>query len=175
MWSDDGIHEQLLRARATAIGSFGDQTLCGPIVRAAPRYYEAVMRLPRNPLFCEHDFGGSFRTDWQPTWRPKTHDNRTWWRSRGDSSTCLFTRCSAIIGTYGSSFSGIASLAGQRPVLMLKTKPHIPAGWPSFSRWRWLWAQRHIFVEATTWRRWFIYVVRPQVASRLQPLVRLVR
>jgi hypothetical protein len=36
-------------------------------------------------------------------------------------------------------------------------------GWLSFRRWRWLRAYRDIFVEATMWQRWFLwlFVLKP--------------
>jgi hypothetical protein len=137
------------------------------------RYYEAVIRsLPEDTrFFVSTDSQEAFR--WlrarfgdRVFQRPKVHDNRSSVAGirEGLIDMLLLSRCSAIVGTYGSSFSGIAGLAGKRPVLMVKTLPQIPPGWPSFSRWRWLWAHRHVFVEATMWQRWFLWVVRPRAA-----------
>jgi hypothetical protein len=136
------------------------------------RYYEAVIRsFPEETrFFVSTDSQEAFR--WlqgrfrdRVFQRPKAHDNRSSVAGirEGFIDMLLLSRCSAIVGTYGSSFSGIAAMAGKRPVLMLKTFPRIPNGWPSFSRWRWLWACRHVFVEATMWRRWYIWVLRPQL------------
>ena len=136
------------------------------------RYYEAVLRsFPEGTrFFVSTDSQEAFR--WLQArfgdrvfQRPKVHDNRSSVAGirEGLIDMLLLSRCSAIVGTYGSSFSGVAAMAGKRPVLMLKAFPRIPHGWPSFSRSRWLWAYRHVFVEATMWRRWYIWVARPQL------------
>ena len=134
-------------------------------------YYEAIMKsFPREARFfvCT-DSQEAFR--WlrgrfgnRVFERPKAHDNRTSVAGVSESlvELLLLSRCVAVIGTGRSSFSHIAALAGRRPVVRVKTFLRIPADWPSFDRWRWLWAYRHFLVESTFWRTWLFYVVRPQ-------------
>src|SRR5207253_137198 len=96
--------------------------------------------------------------------RPKVHDDRTSVAGVREwlVELLLLSRCAALIGTGRSSFSHVAALAGRRPVIRVQTFPRIPAGWPSFNRWRWVWAYRHFLVETTFWRTWSFYTVRPQ-------------
>lgn len=135
------------------------------------RYYEAVMKsFPRESrFFVSTDSQEAFR--WmrgrfgtRVFQRPKVHDNRT--SAAGVREwlveMLLLSRCAAVVGTGRSSASYIAARAGGRPVLRVKTFPKIPPDWPSFNRWRWLWAYRHFLVESTFWRTWLFYVVRPQ-------------
>jgi hypothetical protein len=137
------------------------------------RYYEAVMQsLPNDTMFfVSTDSEGSFR--WlnerfgnRVFQRPKRHDNRTDLHGvrEGLVDMLLLSRCRAIIGTHGSSFSGTAALAEGRPILMVKTFPRVPPRWPAFSAWRWLWAYRHFFVESTFWERWIEWSLRPTIA-----------
>ena len=135
------------------------------------RYYEAIMKsFPRDArFFVSTDSQEAFR--WlharfgnRVFQRPKVHDNRSSVAGvrEGLVDLLLLSRCTAVIGTGRSSFSHIAALIGRRPVVRVKTFPKIPADWPSFNRWRWLWAYRHFLVESTFWRTWLFYVVRPQ-------------
>jgi hypothetical protein len=137
------------------------------------RYYEAVMNsFPADTrFFISTDSQEAYR--WLQArfgsrifQRPKVHDNRNSVDGvrEGLVDMLLLSRCDAIIGTFGSSFSGVAAQASGRPILLLKTVPRIPAGWPYFSAWRWLWAYRHFVVESTLWKRWFIWFLRPQSA-----------
>jgi hypothetical protein len=137
------------------------------------RYYEAVMASfsTETRFFISTDSQEAFR--WLETrfggrvfQRPKLHDNRNSVAGvrEGLVDMLLLSKCKAIVGTHGSSFSGQAALAGSRPTLMVKTVPEIPPDWPSFSRWRWLWAYRHFLLESTVWYRCFIWVLRPQAA-----------
>jgi hypothetical protein len=137
------------------------------------RYYEAVMKsLPKETrFFVSTDSQDSFR--WlderfaeRVFQRLKRHDNRVDLSGvrEGLVDMLLLSRCSAIIGTHGSSFSGTAALAGGSVILMVKTFPHVPPQWPGFSTWRWLWAYRHFLVESTFWKRWFAWSLRPAMA-----------
>ena len=152
------------------------------------RYYEAVIRSfpPETRFFVSTDSQFAFR--WLQSrlgkrifQKPKVHDNRSSAAGvrEGLVDLLLLSRCSAIIGTYRSSFSGIASLVGPCPVLLIRTFPDVPAGWPSFSRWRWIWAYRHFLVEVTFWQRSFIWsyveFVRPWAVRLAGILTRLVR
>ena len=134
------------------------------------RYYEAVMKsFPRETRFfvCTdsqeafHWLRGRFGN--RVFERPKVHDNRTSVAGVREAlvELLLLSRCVAVIGTGRSSFSHIAALAGRRPVVRVKTSPRIPADWPSFNRWRWLWAYRHFLVESTFWRTWSILQCSP--------------
>ena len=136
------------------------------------RYYEAMMRSfpQKTRFFISTDSQEAFR--WllarfgnRVFQRPKVHDTRSSLAGvrEGLVDLLLLSRCTAVIGTGRSSFSHIAALIGGRPVVRVKTSPRIPADWPSFNRWRWLWAYRHFLVESTFWRTWLFYVVRPQV------------
>ena len=95
--------------------------------------------------------------------RPKIHDDRTspLGIREGLVDMLLLSHCNAIVGTWRSSFSHLAALAGERPMLRVRPCPDIPANWPSFSRWRWMWAHRHFVTESTFWRRCLYYLVRP--------------
>jgi hypothetical protein len=137
------------------------------------RYYEAIIRsFPDNRrFFISTDSQEAFR--WMHArfgdrvfQRPKVHDNRSDIAGvrEGLVDLLLLSRCQAVVGTFGSSFSYIAARAGGRPILMVKAYPRVPVGWPGFSVRRWLWAYRHFLVESTVWRRWFDWVVRPQAA-----------
>jgi hypothetical protein len=136
------------------------------------RYYEAVMRsLPDDTrFFVSTDSQDGFqwlqkRFGARVFQRTKAHDNRSDVSGvqEGLVDMLLLSRCSAIIGTHGSSFSGTAALAGRIPILMVKTFPRLPAEWPSFSVMRWTWAYRHFLVESTFWKRWVDWSVRPAV------------
>jgi hypothetical protein len=152
------------------------------------RYYEAVIRSfpPETRFFVSTDSQFAFR--WLQSrfgdrvfQKPKVHDNRSSASGvrEGLVDLLLLSRCSAIIGTYRSSFSGIASLVGPCPVLLIRTFPDVPADWPSFSRWRWVWGYRHFLVESTIWQRWFIWsyaeFIRPWAVRLAGILTRLIR
>jgi hypothetical protein len=136
------------------------------------RYYEAVMKSfpPETRFFVSTDSQEAFgwlheRFGSRDFQRPKVYDDRTSLAGvrEGLIDLLLLSRCRAVLGTWGSSFSHIAALAGTRPVLRLRAFPKVPANWPRFSWWRWVWAYRHLLVESTLWRRWLFWEVRPYV------------
>jgi len=135
------------------------------------RYYEAVMKsFPQNTrFFISTDSQEAFqwirgRFGNRVFQHPRVHDNRTSVAGVREwmVEMLLLSRCAAVVGTGRSSAAYMAARAGGRPLLSVKTFPKIPADWPSFNRWRWLWAYRHILVESTFWRTWLFYVVRPR-------------
>lgn len=137
------------------------------------RYYEAMMRnFPETArFFISTDSQEAFtwlqaRFGQRVFQRPKIYDDRVSVAGvrEGLVDMLLLSRCGAVIGTGRSSFSHIAALAGRRPVVRVKTFPKVPADWPSFSRWRWVWSYRHFLVESTFWRRWLFFNVRPYAA-----------
>jgi hypothetical protein len=148
------------------------------------RYYEAVMNsFPRETrFFVSTDSQDAFH--WLQTrfgnrvfQRPKKHDNRTSVDGVREwlIELLLLSRCAAVIGTGRSSFSHVAALAGGRPVVRVKAFPKIPADWPFFNRWRWLWAYRHFFVESTFWRTWWFFAIRPHALRLLKIPGRFIR
>lgn len=148
------------------------------------RYYEAVVRsLPTKArCFVSTDSQHAYR--WlrdrfgnRILQRPKNHNERSSVAGirEGLVDMLLLSECDLIVGTYGSSFSGTAALAGRRPILVVKAWPEVPAAWPSFSIGRWLWAYRHFLVESTWWRRSFDWVIRPQAARAARVPRRVVR
>lgn len=148
------------------------------------RYYEAVMRsFPSDTRFLvSTDAQDAFK--WLQSrfgdrvfQKPKVHDNRSSVAGirEGLVDLLLLSRCSAIIGTFGSSFSGVAAMAGRCPILMLKASPDVPEDWPAFSRARWIWAYRHLLVESTLWHRWYLWVLRPQIERAGRIPARLMR
>jgi hypothetical protein len=134
------------------------------------RYYEAVMKSSPNEVrfFVCTDSQEAFhwlraRFGNRVFQHPKLHDNRTSVAGVREwlVELLLLSRCAAVIGTGRSSFSHISALAGGRPVVRLKSIPKIPADWPSFSFWCWIWGYRHFLMESTFWRVWLFYDVRP--------------
>ena len=151
------------------------------------RYYEAVMKSfpSETRFFISTDSQEAFR--WLKSrfgdrvfQRPKVHDDRSSVAGvrEGFIDMLLLSRCEGIIGTFGSSFSGTAALVGDVPIMFVKAVPELDARWSHFDRWRWWWAYRHVVVETTMWRRWYLWVVKPQLArvgripARLRRLVR---
>ncbi len=137
------------------------------------RYYEAAMKsFPKDErFFVSTDSQEAFswllaRFGDRVFQRPKQHDNRSDVSGvrEGLVDMLLLSSCRGIIGTYGSSFSGIAALAGSNSILMVKAIPQVPAEWPHFSIRRWLWSYRHFVRESTFWRRELDWTVRPQAA-----------
>jgi hypothetical protein len=167
-------HEQ--QGRATTVGvhvrrSEAPLPVC-PYAQPL-RYYEAIMRSfpPGTRFFISTDSQEAFR--WLAArfrgrvfQREKTHDNRSSVDGvrEGLIDMLLLSRCSAIIGTFGSSFSGAAAVAAAVPILPVRAVPRVPAGWPHFDHRRWLWAYRHFVVEATFWQCCYFWRVRPQLA-----------
>lgn len=144
------------------------------------RYYEAAMKsFPRDTrFFVSTDAQDAFR--WlqrrfgpRVFQRPKAHDNRSdvGGVREGLVDMLLLSRCNGIIGTFGSSFSGMAVAAAGCRALMVEANPRVPDGWP-FSRCRWLWAWRHFVLESTFWTRELEYTVRPLAAGAYHGLMR---
>jgi hypothetical protein len=136
------------------------------------RYYEAMMRSFSETarFFISTDSQEAFQ--WLQTrfgprvfQRDKSSDDRVTLAGvrEGFIDMLLLSRCAAVIGTGRSSFSLMAALAGRRPVVQVRALPSIPANWPAFNRWRWIWAYRHFFVETTVWQRWWFFSIRPQI------------
>jgi len=145
------------------------------------RYYEAIMRglAEDTRFFVSTDSQEAFwwlsrRFGDRVFQRSKLHDNRSELGGvrEGLVDMLLLSRCSGIIGTFGSSFSGMASRVEGRPILRVKTNLQVPAGWPSFSSVQWLWSYRHFFVESTFWQRWLYYSARPTAGHLYHALVR---
>lgn len=151
------------------------------------RYYEAVMNsCPAGTrFFISTDSQEAFR--WlkarfgdRAFQRPKVHDDRSSVAGvrEGFIDMLLLSRCDGVIGTFGSSFSATAALAGDIPIMFVKAFPEVDERWPHFDRKRWMWAYRHLFVETTMWKRWYLWVVKPHVArigripARLRRMVR---